>query len=219
MSFDRVRRARTDLVLIVTLGLVVALAIPATAQTEGGTGIAVGNETIDAESQDPAPPLCAEVFSSSYDLRATGTYTGLPDAVYSGSFDLTMTSDHSDGNYYIAPEGTYGERNADGTCDPATLGALDPVPANFTVYEPGSIEDANGEPCDGSGTFYRVNTTFVAEWELEEDCEVEGNVSPTTNQGTAPAGTTHTFEGNLAPCTPFACPDPQLEGTYQQTLH
>lgn len=227
-----------EIVALLSLALLFGGALPAGAQTEGGTGAGTGSETIDADPLSPPPPFCAPVRSSTYDVDAVGTYTGLtqgddPPAVYAGDVEISISSDHSSGDYYIAPEGTYGN---DSSCAPTSLGPLNPVPATATVFAdaPDGGIHAPGDdtaPCTGTGHFWRVNTTFVAQWELDDGpddgpCVVDGNVPPFDEEGEAPRGTLHTFEGNLFPCLqdpndpfPDVCPDPQLQGSYQETLH
>lgn len=252
---------RSTLAILAALAMIAALlagAVPATAETEGGAGAASGTEHIWAEEDPPIPPsvpvFCAEVDHTNwydpdrpfednpvspvpdgrghYELDGQGTYTGLtegsqPPAVYDtvqGGEDLeimiTATQD-----FWIAPEGTYTQ---DGCVAGGEVAGANGVEADFTIYAEDFVDNDDEEPCQGTGTFRRVNTTFVADWTLDEDCNVVGTVLG--GSGVAPGdpdpeeGTWHTFEGHLTPCLPLLCDlaeegEVQLVGTYQQTLH
>lgn len=241
---------RAALAVLAALALVatlVAVAPPATAETEGGAGTVTGTEqpAAQVEQDPPVPPgvplFCAEVTPGAgnlmYDLAGEGTYTGLtegdsPPAIYSTTIggvplDIKVEANSATGSYYIAPEGTYTQDQCE--AGPEAPGAGD-IPVDVSVQASPHVEDSGGGPCDGTGTFRRVNTTVVFEWELTEDCEVNGNVPPFDQDGRAPEGTWHSIEGDLTPCfqDPFTqtvdtCAEPadeiQLVGAYQQTLH
>lgn len=222
--------------LALMLGLV-ALTPPATAQSEGGAGVANGTEEPAAQSEEdpPQPPigLCLKVDPNDgqllYNLTGTGTYTGLSDAVYSTTngpdLDIKIRATTATGPYWINPLGIWDQPNCELGGTPAQ------IPVDINVNAGQRLEGAvSGNSCEGSGTFARVTSVFVAEWDLDEDCNVEGNVPPLNESGVAPAGTSHAFEGELTPCLPEEA-DPsnscdelynaelQLEGTYQQHLH
>lgn len=201
--------------------------VPAAAQTEAGAGTFALDETVlnPGPTQIPPPFFCSEVLAgATYETNSTlsqdltqGTYTATNDnVVYDGPLVFTMIATD---NYFVTPEGTYyGQTavpNPKDPCGPDNFGALAPVPADFTVFDPGNVHlpaDANA-PCEGTGSFYRVNTTFYAEWTLSSDCQVVSNAGVA---GAAPAGTLHTMEGNQQPCP---CTGPAIVGTYEQTLH
>lgn len=210
-----IRRTREVVVASLVLGLMLAAMGPAGAQTEGGVGVLTATEDITpGPIQVPPPFFCSEVAAATYTASADGSYTAT-DAlvVYVGSFEMTVTADDS---FFVAPEGTYygtsGVPGPKAPCGLDTLGPLAPVPASFTVFESGSIHKPGQptEPCEGSGSFWRVNTDFHADWTLDSDCTVDDGSS----DALAPAGTLHTMEAQQVPSG-----NPALVGVYSQTLH
>lgn len=228
------------LAILAALALVLGLttiASPATGQTEGGAGIAFGTEEPAAQSEEdpPEPPigLCLEVNPASgdvlYDLTGEGTYTGLPAAVYTTAngpnLDIKIVANDDTGRYWINPLGTWGQDE----CELDLLAQPAAIPVDINVNAEDELEGEDSDACDGSGTFTRVSDVFVAEWNLDENCNVQGNVPAFDALGEAPEDTLHTFEGELTPCLPEdldpanSCEElheaeAQLEGTYQQHL-
>lgn len=221
------RRWRSRAALVMAVGLLLGLVAPAGAQTvtEAGTGAGEGEETVLDSDPNPGLPLpvpCLEIRhgddyeGSQYVIDAHGTYTAADEgAVYAG--DLTITIDSTD-TYWIGPQGTHGP-DAEGACGPGNLGPLAPVPAQITVEGTGQpLGDGSVGSCTGTGHFYRLNTTFVAEWDAE--CFVDGNVPGLAGEGTPDSE--HRFVGNHQPCFDFSDDDPchetELYGSYTQTL-
>jgi len=207
---------RAGLLLLVP-ALMVALPGAASADGEAGAGAGVGSEThmlTEPQDPEPNPPFCLKVKQSEYQLTATGTVTANNGAIVYAGADIVIEYATTE-DYYISPEGTYGARNADGTCNAATFGPLGSVTVTVSVDAAGAIDSgvgsgANGvasgsRTCTGTGQYFRVNTSVTVTWEA--DCAVDGN-------GTIPAqvepGTDFTFEGNLFPTG-------HLEGEYVQT--
>lgn len=206
------------------LGLLVLLpmflfALPGTAGADGeaGAGAGIGSEThimTEPEDPEPNPPFCLKVKQSEYQLTATGTVTANNGAIVYAGTDIVIEYDTTE-DYFISPEGTYGARNADGTCNAATFGPLGSVTVTVSVNAAGASDSgvgtgANGvaaasRTCTGTGQYFRVNTSVTVTWEA--DCAVDGN-------GALPAavepGTDFIFEGNLLPTG-------HLEGEYVQT--
>jgi hypothetical protein len=211
--------------LFLFIALLLGLPGEAIADNEAGSGAGTGSETVfDTNPDDPPPPIpppplgppvCLEVEASEYEVTATGPITSNDKAViYSGDdIEITYTTVHPDGdNYFVAPEGTYGARNADGTCDVNTLGPLDPIPVTVEVNAAG---DANsgvgtgaGGTCSGEGAYYRVNTTVTVTWSA--DCDVDGNVPGSDGSGGDPSAD-FTFVGNLVALTG------SVQGEYVET--
>lgn len=207
-------------VAIVALVLAFALttALPASAQ-EAGTGVVSGTEDLTHTQTTGSGqfPLCLEVTDTTYSLSTLpgdpGTYTALPDAVYQGPVTITIEANDT---YYIGPQGTHYESGSGDDCTVGNLGPSGPVPATITVAASsgsGGVSDC----VDPDGSFWRVNSTFEAEWDAT--CDVEGNVPGADGSGTA--SSSHTFVGDLTPCgTPTPCPSPsdqhQIKGTYEQ---
>lgn len=220
------RGLRSFLVALVALSLWGASAVPATAQEgrrlEGGDGRLVGMEEVHEYEENPSldPPFCLQVVESTLAFRGVGAYHGRGDdgqlAVYRAEIGedeeiheagplkvvVEATEEH-----YIAPEGTYGNRlPPPGGCDRDTYGEAGAVAATFTVHAEGHVHDGD-EPCTGEGKWWREHSTFFAEWTLDADCTIEGNELGSLGAGVAPAGTTHTAEGDFEPCFNEACPD------------
>lgn len=201
-----------------------------------GVGVARGYETEDAQTtQQPSPgvPLfCAQVSPTDgdllYELTGQGTYSSdNGNAIYSTqrhdsdppALEIKISANGDTGSYYIAPEGTY----TTSSCVGGSEVPGQEIDVDISVYAPGSVEDANGNPCDGIGTFSRANTTFNADWELDQDCEVNGNLGELNadGQGNASMERPHKFRGHLTPCLPVACSplannNAQLVGSYWQ---
>lgn len=210
------RRKRFGILVLLPMFLF-ALPGAASADGEAGAGAGTGSEThILTEPQDPEPnpPFCLKVKQSEYQLTAAGTVTANNGAiVYAGAdivIDYATTED-----YFISPEGTYGARNADGTCNAATFGPLGSVTVTVSVNAEGDGQSgvgtgANGvaaasRTCTGTGQYFRVNTSVTVTWEA--NCAVDGNdLLPAMVE----PGTDFTFEGNLFPTG-------HLEGEYVQT--
>lgn len=230
--------------LAMMLGLA-ASASPAAALTEVGAGVVTGTEQPAAQT-DLAPPLpptipptlplfCGKVTPKAgavlYDLEGQGTYTSdgtSGKVIYRTAgampLDIKVKANSETRSYYIAPEGTY--TNPD--CVRSQAPGQEGIPVDVSVQASTEVRDSAGGPCDGSGTFRRVNTAVVFEWELTEACRVRGNVL--LGSGAAPVGTWHSIEGHLTPCfqDPFTgivdtCASPQEQfqvvGSYQETLH
>jgi hypothetical protein len=165
-----------------------------------GEGAApTGSESITTDPADPPPepPFCLAVTASTYTFP-------IEEGVFEGDHNLvvytvtpldaakpvvTFTTNET---YYIAPEGTYGNRLADGTCDPASYGPLDPVSTTVTVTGGGIT--CGPDPAE----YYRVNTELVFEWTGR--CDIVGNTIPGT--GYTPEATQHLFEATLVPPAP-----------------
>lgn len=220
--------ARAAVAALAVVGLLMVTTAPGTAQTEAGAGTFALDETtfVPGATQVPAPFFCSEVDEAVYKTHTTlsmtltqGTYTATGGtAVYAGALEIKMTATD---NYYVTPEGTYhgttSVSNPKAPCGPDNFGPLNPVPADFTILASNRVRKPNttNAACRGTGHFWRVNTTFHAEWTLDADCKVTSNLV-TGGFGIAPAGTLHTMEGNQQPCP---CTGPAIVGTYQQTLH
>jgi hypothetical protein len=187
------------------LSLLLGTASPALATGETGRGTGSGTEnsiTTDPANPPPfPPPLCLKVTQSEYEVVASGTVTASSGAVvYNGDIDIVLDTDHttSAGDYYIAPEGTYGDATLAGVCNPATFGPLGNIPVNVTISADGPGTSGvgsgigSGYSCSGAGQYYRVNTNVTFTWTA--DCDV--------SDGTTTASDTNTkfvLEGNLLP--------------------
>lgn len=125
-----------------------------------------------------------------------GVFAGAHDAVvYTVGTTKPVVTFTTSEDYYISPEGTYGDREpTTGVCDPTTLGPLGPVDADVTVTTAGSPTGA-GITCDGEAQYYRVNTELFFEWTGR--CDIVGNT--VTGTGYTPAGTQHSFEARIIP--------------------
>jgi len=205
----------------VFIGLVglIAAAQPAAAANGGtGTGTGSGEETVLTTRDDRGTalrPFCLEVTASTYVVPVTGAFTatdGTGTATYVGAATVTITTNE---NYYISPEGTYGNFNALG-CDPATFGPADPVAATIRVTTPGSPPGA-GVDCTAESTgtvgsgYFRVGTAFTVN--ATGPCIVTDSLTGVS--ASSGANTQHLFEGQLAPCLnpPVPCNASTLTGT------
>lgn len=240
---------------LAALTLVLALLasmMPAGAQSEGGAGVVTGTQlpAAQATQNPPVPPsvplFCAQVNPSDgdllFDLEGEGTYTGLtqgssPPAVYrtanAAPLDIQVKATGNTGPYYIAPEGTYTQNQCEAALpNQAGVAGAQGIPVEITVEASSNVQDSTGDACNGSGTFRRMDSTVVFEWDLTENCQVNGNVAGGTGTapGVAPDQTQHTIEGHMTPCftDPITgaintCGSPQNQvqvvGSYQQTLH
>lgn len=204
--------------------LVFALPGAANATGEAGAGAGLGDETdfqTNPVNPPPTPPLCLKVTQSEYVVTATGTVTANDGAViYQGS-DIVITIT-TDDDYYVSPEGTYGVRLADGSCDPTSFGPLGDIATTVTVNATGGTDSGVGTganvanpACSGTGEYFRVNTNFTVTWRAAT-CDVNGNGA---NGAFEEVNTDFVFEGSLRPCTPLPedpCED-TLQGAYSQT--
>lgn len=191
--------------LAMAMTLLAVMAPPAAAEDNAlaGEGSApVGTETITTDPADPPPelPFCLAVTESSYTFPIEeGIFVGDHDpVVYTVTpLDLskpvvTFTTNEI---YYIAPEGTYGNRLDDGTCDPTTLGPLGPVPTTVTVTTAGSPPGAGITCGPDNAEYYRVTSELVFEWTGR--CDIVGNTVP--GAGYTPEETEHVFVATLNP--------------------
>ena len=215
--------------LVLFTALLLGLPGQAIADNEAGAGAGTGSETVfDTNPDDPPPPIpppplgppaCLEVEASTYVVTATGTITGNDTAViYQGSdIVITYTTVHNtpEGNYFVAPEGTYGVKNTDGTCDVSTLGPLAPIPVTVTVNAAGDatsgVGTGAGGTCasaPGAGDYFRLNTTITVTWSA--DCDVDGNVPGFDGSG-GDSSADFTFVGN------FVAVPGSIQGSYVQT--
>lgn len=191
-------RPRRVLVALMAVSLLALVAQPAAAADKPltGTGLApTGEEYIKTNPQDPAPvpPFCLEVLESTYTFPIEeGQFMGDHEPVlYTVMTDKPVVEFTTNERYFISPEGTYGERLPDGTCDPTTYGPLDPVDTTVTVRTPNYPP---GITCDSSDVdYFRVNTEQVFEW--QGACTVSDGLVT----GSTPASTQHLFEATIAP--------------------
>lgn len=180
--------------------LLVVAAPPAAAEDKplAGEGVApTGTEHIVHEDATSPPPFCLEVEESTYTFTIEeGTFAGDHNPVV---YTVTPLSDPkpvvtftTNETYYISPEGTYGNRLSDGTCDPASYGALDPVATTVTVTTQG---DAGIDCGPDDAQYFRVNTELFFTW--TGSCDIVDPV--TTFSGSTPDATRHAFEATLVP--------------------
>lgn len=194
------------LTLLIMLSMLLVAAPQAAAENRplAGEGSApVGTEEITTDPADPPPtlPFCLEVVTSKYTFPIeAGVFAGHHDrVVYTASpLDaskplVTFTTNE---NYFIAPEGTYGDRDEiTGECDPATFGPLDPVATTVTVTTAGSPPGAGIDCGPDAAEYYRVGSEMFFEWTGR--CDIVGNTIPGT--GYTPEATQHLFEATLIP--------------------
>lgn len=193
-----------------------ALAGPSAADqhlTEGGSGTLHGTEDV-LEETFVGSPCFFETTRSVYALQGVGTYHGVTgggeEVIYRAEIAAgeTLAADgpleveiESTQTYYHGPGGTHGTDDATG-CPEGEV----PVPAEFRIFAEGHVYRVGqpDQPCTGQGTFARGDMddpeNFVAEWTLDEDCVVVGNVEGFQGSGIAPAGTEHTATGVSEAC-------------------
>ncbi len=215
-----------------------ALATTAGADGEAGSGAGTGRETkILTEPADPAPnpPLCLRVKQSEYEVAAKGTITANNTGIVyasenppgTGGTDIIISWITRE-DYFIAPEGTYGNRLGPPTnaCDPDTYGARDPVKVDVIVYSAGDASSGVGTGADGvasasrkceapnfggtqaTGGYSRENSTITLTWRA--NCAVDGNV-PDRDGAAVESNTQFVFVGNLNPVTG------EVQGSYSQS--
>lgn len=215
------RRARLWQVqgsLLLTSAFIMGAALPAGAAGQAGTGTGIGTED-ELDSADPNPVegtkdpgfvFCARAkdgdfdnstngISAKYTINAQGTYTALPTAVYQGPLTITVTTNAT---FFVGPQGTH----FGGTgCAAGNLGPASKVPAKITITTPDGVSITSCE--DPNGKFYRLGTTFVAEWDAT--CQVKGNQPALSKSGSATSH--HTYVAQQQPIPPL------LVGTYTQS--
>lgn len=228
----RPRGPRVMFLGLLSLCLLVSLAVPAVARSEGGTGRLVGTEeTHEMEADPPTSPPCLKVTEATMALQGVGTYYGFTDAGERAVYRAQIAEGqelHDDGplellidseEHFIAPEGTYAERlsRSDG-CDQDTYGEDGKIPATFTLHATHHVHDED-DACVGEGHWWRVHSTVFAEWSWESGCTIEGNEAGFLGAGTAPPGTEHRIEGNFDPCFYWEWPcDDNIRVSFTQML-
>lgn len=227
------RKLGLPLGLLFVLLFALVPAAPVFAQTNGGTGRFAGTEEEHQLAEEPTSggEVCLEVLEATMTFKGVGTYHGVDrqgaSAVYraqiegdqelhaGGPLELFIDSEE----HFIAPEGTYLERRPGSPeCDRETFGEDGKIPATFTMYAAEHVHH-NDEPCTAEGHWWRVQSTFFAEWTLTEDCAIEGNEPGLLGGGVAPAGTEHSIEGNFDPCFEWDWPcEDNITGSFEQRL-
>lgn len=204
-------------VSLLALSLTAVMALPAVANHGPATGEGAalsGEEVLTHEPPSTPPPFCLEVTASTYEFFVVdGEFEGHDSngdlVIYEGPATVEFTTTET---YYIAPEGTYGERDVNDECDTGTFGALDPVEGTAEVT---GADNGGSISCENlDGTYYREGDALV--FEFEGACDIDGNVTGFTGTGTTSANTEHDFDGVIVPCLPGDpnCTDPLLSGLY-----
>jgi hypothetical protein len=200
-SMVRGRTALGTFALGVSLLSLIVVAQPAAALGVG-EGVGSGEETAITEGDDygsGVTPFCLEITATEYVVDVTGVFSaiqGVTAATYTGAARLTFTTNE---DYFIAPEGTYGNATLGSGCDPTSLGPLGPVDTTLVVTDPDA--GAGGISCtihsNGATTGYsRIQSDFL--FIGQGSCTVTANDGVT--QANTGGNTQHVFDGVVVPC-------------------